>query len=57
MIELLDTLIRSARLRGDIRAYRRVPPTGCEIEMALVADTTAIVDDTDWMALYTEEAG
>ncbi len=48
----LDQLIRTERLRSDIAAYRRVPPTDAEVEMALLVDTTGLEDDTDWELLY-----
>lgn len=58
VIELaLDLLIRAERLRRDITAYRRVPPTESEIEIALLADTATVADDTDWEALYAEDTG
>ena len=51
----LDALIRRERLRRDIAAYRRVPPTAAEMALADLADTTGLDDDTDWEALYPEE--
>jgi hypothetical protein len=53
----LDRLIRAVRLQSDITAYRAVPPTEVEVEIALLADTTALADDTDWASLYPEEPG
>lgn len=50
----LDRLIDSERIRGDIEAYRRVPPTGSELAIAALADTSGLTDDTDWEALYPE---
>ncbi len=52
----LDHLIRAEQLRGDIAAYRRVPPTQAEIDLALLADNSQLADDTDWDALYPEES-
>ena len=52
----LDRLIRAERLRADIAAYRREPPTPAEVDLALLADTSGLADDTDWEALYGEEA-
>ena len=53
----LDHLIRTERLRRDIAAYRRVPPTDAEMQIVMSADMTALHDDTDWEALYaTDEA-
>lgn len=53
----LDLLIRVERLRRDISAYRRVPPTDAEIEIAVLADAAGVADDTDWEALYAEDTG
>ena len=50
----LDRLIDAERLRRDIAAYRRIPPTAAEAAIALLADTSALSDDTDWEALYPE---
>lgn len=53
----LDRLIRAERLRRDVAAYRRLPPTEDETELALVAAETADLDDTtDWELLYAEVA-
>jgi hypothetical protein len=51
----LDRLIRAERLRADIAAYRQNPPTGTEAEVAQLADTSGLADDTDWDALYADE--
>jgi hypothetical protein len=51
----LDRLIRAVRLQRDIAAYRALPATEVEVELALLADTAALADDTDWEALYPEE--
>ena len=51
----LDQLIRAERLRADIAAYQRVPPTQDEVELALLGDTASVADDTDWDALYADE--
>ena len=50
----LDRIIQAERLRRDIAAYRRIPPTNEEVELALLAATT-LDDDTDWEALYSED--
>ena len=50
----LDHLIRAERLRRDIAAYQRVPPTPAESEIAALADS-AFLDETDWEALYADE--
>lgn len=51
----LDRIIHAERLRRDIAAYRRTPPTDEEVELALLA-ATALDDDTDWEALYSEDS-
>jgi hypothetical protein len=48
----LDQLIRIERLRADITAYRREPPTETEAELGLLGDASGLSDDTDWAALY-----
>ena len=53
----LDRLIRAERLRRDIDAYRRLPPTDTDLLVALQADTSGLADDTDWEALYDDQAG
>ena len=52
----LDRLVRAERLRRDVDAYRRVPPTTEEGALAALNDTTALGDDTDWGALYADQA-
>jgi hypothetical protein len=52
----LDRLIRAERLQADVAAYQRVSPTQDEIDLASFADVRGIDDDTDWEALYTEDA-
>jgi len=52
----LDRLIRAERLRSDVAAYRRVPPTGVEAELALL-DALDLDDPTDWEMLYAEDDG
>jgi hypothetical protein len=51
----LDSLIRTERLRRDVAAYRRMPPTDAEVDLAVLADAAAIKDDTDWETLYAED--
>jgi hypothetical protein len=46
----LDRLIRAERLRRDVAAYRRIPPTDEEVELALLAATGGLDDETDWEA-------
>ena len=50
----LDQFIRTGRLRADIAAYRKEPPTEGESELALLGDTSSLADDTDWEALYAD---
>ena len=52
----LDLLIRTERLRSDIAAYQRIPPTKAEMALALVSDTSGLSDDTDWEFLYNEDS-
>jgi hypothetical protein len=52
----LDRLIRDERLRADIAAYRRTPPTLEESELASFGDFRGIGDETDWEALYPDES-
>ena len=40
---------KAERLRRDIAAYRRMPPTDEEIALASIAPS-ALDDDTDWEA-------
>jgi hypothetical protein len=53
----LDRLIRAERLRRDVAAYRRSPPSAVEVELASLADSEALEDDTDWETLYAEAEG
>jgi hypothetical protein len=53
----LERLIRAERLRRDIAAYRRVPPTESEVELALLAETGDLDDQTDWEQLYAGDGG
>jgi hypothetical protein len=50
----LDRLIDAERLRADIAAYHRIPPTAPEAAIAVLADTSGLADETDWEALYPE---
>ena len=48
----LDQLIHAERLRADIAAYRRTPPTQDEVALASFGDTGGLGDDTDcWKRL------
>jgi hypothetical protein len=51
----LSHLIRAQRLRADVAAYRSEPPTPGEVELALLAETSGLADDTDWDALYGDD--
>jgi hypothetical protein len=51
----LDQLIRAERLRADVTAYQRVPPTEDEVELATFGNANGLRDDTDWEALYDDE--
>lgn len=52
----LDRFIRTERIRADVEAYRREPPNEVELDLALLADTNGLADDTDWVALYDDES-
>ena len=52
----LDRLIRAERLAADVAAYQRVSPTRDEIDLASLNDDRGLGDDTDWEALYAEDA-
>lgn len=52
----LAELIAAARVRRDIEAYTRVPPTIVEAAGSPVEpDWSDLVDDTDWEAEYLDE--
>jgi hypothetical protein len=50
----LDQLIRVGRLRTDVAAYQGTPPSAEEIDLALLADTGGLADETDWERLYAD---
>jgi hypothetical protein len=50
-----DRVIGAERLRRDIVAYRRLPPTDDEVDLAFLAASSALDDQTDWEALYPED--
>ena len=60
MSEVIDValahLLRVERLRSDIAAYRRTPPAGLTLDLAGLADTAGLADETDWEALYADTA-
>ena len=52
----LSELLRRARRRRDVEAYRETPLTQQESAIAhLPVDWTDLADDTDWEALWPEE--
>jgi hypothetical protein len=50
----LDRLIRTERRRHDVAAYRRLPATDVEAELALL-DAVHLDDPTDWEMVYADE--
>lgn len=50
----LERLIDTERLRRDIAAYRRVPPTDSELRIGRLGATNSLADETDWEAVYPE---
>jgi Arc/MetJ family transcription regulator len=49
----LQRLVRAERLRRDVEAYTKVPPTGDAAALAGVPpDWSDLADDTDWVALH-----
>jgi len=53
----LERLIRAERKSMDVAAYRRLPPTKQEDDLALVGDVGALADETDWESLYADAEG
>ena len=51
----LDQLIHTERLRADIAAYQRTPPTHDEVALASFGDAGGLGDNTDWEALYADD--
>jgi hypothetical protein len=41
----------------DVAAYRRLPPTKQEDDLALLGDAQALADETDWESLYADVEG
>lgn len=52
----LTSFIRHERLRRDAAAYRRLPSTAEEIELADMPPDTDLDDDIDWEQLYSDLA-
>jgi hypothetical protein len=53
----LGELVRLDRVRKDIAAYRKLPPSDEEIDLTLRGrDWTDLEDDTDWEDVYGEES-
>jgi len=50
----LDRLLRAERLRRDVDAYRRTPPTPGETAIAALGDSSGVQDGTDWELLYAD---
>jgi hypothetical protein len=53
----LERLIRAARKSKDLAAYRRLPPTKQENDLAFIGDAGGVADETDWESLYTDAEG
>jgi hypothetical protein len=54
----LGVLIRRERLRRDLEAYGRVPPSADEIGIGQTPiDWRDLADDTDWEGLFPRTAG
>jgi hypothetical protein len=53
----LQRLIRAERKSLDVAAYRRLPPTKQEDDLALLGDAQALADETDWETLYADVEG
>jgi hypothetical protein len=51
----LDRLNRAQRMRDDIAAYRRVPPSDSEVAIGQLVENAALDDDTDWESVYAED--
>jgi Arc/MetJ family transcription regulator len=53
----LRELLKAEHLRHDIAAYEAMPPTADEIALARTAAPFGdLADDTDWEALYADDA-
>ena len=53
----LERLIRAERKSKDVAAYRRLPPTKQEKDLARLGDAQALADETDWESLYADVEG
>jgi len=54
----LDRLIHQERLRHDLAAYAKHPPSDEDAALAQSSvDWRELADDTDWTALYDNHAG
>ena len=52
----LSELIHRRRLRNDVEAYTRTPPTSEEVALSLAApDWDDLADDVDWDADWPED--
>ena len=50
----LERVIRAERKSRDVAAYRRLPPTKQEDDLALLGDAGGLADETDWETLYAD---
>jgi Arc/MetJ family transcription regulator len=52
----LTELIRRARLRHDVEAYTKTPPTDEEVNLGIIPpDWSDLADDTDWEAEWPDQ--
>jgi hypothetical protein len=52
----LDCLLAMERVRRDVAAYTRTPPTEEEVLLGLLPPTNEdLADETDWEALYEDQ--
>jgi hypothetical protein len=51
----LELLINTQQLRRDVEAYRRLPQTLEEQELAHIAAPSGLADEVDWAALYADD--
>lgn len=52
----LEQLIRAEKLRRDITAYTRTPPTDEEVALAAIRPAwDDLADDTDWESEYQDD--
>ncbi len=51
----LDAFVRTEQIYCGFAIYRKTPSALTEGDVALVADSTVIADDTYWSAIYRDE--